>query len=102
MDFVKLILTFSILISGTLTVADPVSASTDSLLPVLERQPENITARYPARHPRETLEFFDIKPGMVVVEALPGSGWYSKILSEYLGQKGVLIGAMYALSLIHI
>lgn len=96
MDFVKLILTFSILISGTLTVADPVSASTDSLLPVLERQPENVTARYPARHPRETLEFFDIKPGMVVVEALPGSGWYSKILSEYLGQKGVLIGAMYA------
>ncbi|MEM9208381.1 MAG: methyltransferase, partial [Pseudomonadota bacterium] len=34
-------------------------------------------------------------PGMTVVEALPGGGWYSKILLPYLGESGHLIGADY-------
>ena len=33
---------------------------------------------------------------MTVVEALPGGGWYSKILLPYLGGDGLLIGANYA------
>ena len=36
---------------------------------------------------------------MTVVEALPGGGWYSKILVRYLGKDGHLIGADYALDM---
>ncbi len=63
---------------------------------VLENQPPETKVRYEQRHPKETLEFFGIEPGMTVVEALPGSGWYSRILVPYLGQNGHLIGANYA------
>lgn len=71
----------------------------DRLGRVLEAQPEQIKARYDQRHPRETLEFFGIAPGMTVVEALPGGGWYTRILLPYLGSEGHLIGANYALEM---
>jgi predicted methyltransferase len=70
--------------------------SSARLATVLAGQPEDIRARYPYRHPQQTLEFFGIEPGMVVVEALPGGGWYSRILVSYLGADGRLIGANYA------
>ena len=65
------------------------------LAAVLAAQPDDVQARYGARNPAETLAFFGIEPGMVVAEALPGGGWYSKILLPYLGEDGVLIGAHY-------
>jgi predicted methyltransferase len=66
---------------------------------VLDEQPEDIQARYGARHPAETLAFFGIEPGMTVVEALPGGGWYTRILLPYLGSEGRLIAANYPLDL---
>lgn len=46
------------------------------------------------RHPKETLEFFGIKPDMTVVELMPGAGWYTEILAPYLKSKGQLIEAL--------
>ena len=66
-----------------------------SLADILAGQPDEVQARYGARHPAETLDFFGIEPGMTVVEALPGGGWYSKILLAYLGPEGTLIGGHY-------
>ncbi len=66
---------------------------------VLDAQAEDVQARYAYRHPKETLEFFGIEPGMTVVEALPGRGWYTRILLPYLGKEGHLIGANYALDM---
>ena len=66
---------------------------------VLDAQPEESQARYQWRRPAETLAFFGIKPGMTVVEVLPGGGWYSAILLPYLGAEGTLIGADYPLGL---
>ena len=37
-------------------------------------------ARDVYRHPKETLQFFQIKPSMKVLEILPGRGWYTEIL----------------------
>lgn len=71
----------------------------DSLAVVLSSQPEEVQARYPYRHPKETLEFFGIEPGMTVIEGLPGRGWYTKLLLPYLGKQGHLIGANYALEM---
>ena len=45
------------------------------------------------RHPKETLEFFGLKPSMVVVEAWPGGGWYTQIIAPYLKLGG---GKLYA------
>lgn len=53
-------------------------------------------ARDGARHPAETLEFLRVKPGMTVAEVLPGSGWYTRILVEYLGSEGAIYGVNYA------
>jgi len=73
-----------------------VQDNSKNLAAALAAQPEDVQARYPYRHPQETLEFFGIEPGMTVYETLPGSGWYSKVLLTYLGQEGHLIGADYA------
>jgi predicted methyltransferase len=47
------------------------------------------------RHPKETLEFFGLKPGMTVVEMWPGAGWYTQILAPFLKETG---GKLYAAS----
>ena len=75
-------------------VVETVSAA-DALAAVLDAQPDETKARYDARNPAQTLSFFGIEPGMTVAEALPGGGWYSKILIPYLGEEGTLIGAHY-------
>jgi predicted methyltransferase len=72
------------------------STETSTLEQILQDQPEKVTARYNSRHPKETLDFFGIKPGMTVMEALPGGGWYTKILMPYLGSEGKIIGTDYA------
>ena len=74
----------------------PAEAQQPTLSEILAAQPEQTQARYRYRHPEQTLEFFGVEPGMTVVEALPGGGWYSKILLPYLGGDGLLIGANYA------
>ena len=72
---------------------------TNALTAILAAQPEEVQARYPYRNPQATLEFFEIEPGMTVVEALPGGGWYSKLLLPYLGSEGQLVGINYAIDL---
>ena len=84
---------------ATLCVLSTAHADSDRLAQVLASQPAEMQARYVYRHPKETLDFFGIKPGMTVVEVLPGGGWYSRILVPYLGKDGTLIGADYALDM---
>lgn len=43
------------------------------------------------RHPAETLTFFQIQPGMTVVDYMPAGGWYSRVLIPYLGEEGTYI-----------
>lgn len=74
--------------------ADPAA-----LAKVLATQPDKTRARYMYRNPQKTLEFFGVAPGMTVVEALPGGGWYTKILLQYVGEDGHLIGVDYAESM---
>ncbi|MEK7266883.1 MAG: methyltransferase [Pseudomonadota bacterium] len=63
---------------------------------VLAAQKGEDQARYQWRHPKETLEFFGVAPGMTVVDTLPGEVWYSGILANYLGADGEVIGADYS------
>lgn len=82
-----------------LLCSGPATSAESALKVALDTQPDETKARYSARHPQETLEFFGLKAGMTVVEALPGRGWYSKILLPALGPDGRLIGADYALEM---
>ena len=66
---------------------------------ILAAQPDAVQARYDARHPAETLKFFGITPGMAIGEALPGGGWYTKILAPYLGKDGKLVGIDYTIDM---
>ena len=84
--------------SDTTYVAKPKfdAAKLDS---ILSAQTDAVQARFDARHPAETLEFFGITPGMAIGEALPGGGWYTKILAPYLGEDGKLVGIDYTIDM---
>ena len=62
------------------------------------REAKNV-ARDVYRHPKETLLFFGLKPGMTVVEIWPGGGWYTEILAPVLHDKGKLYEASFAVQL---
>ena len=66
---------------------------------VLASQPDEVQARYEFRNPKETLKFFDVQPGMTVVEGLPGGGWYTRLLLPYLGADGTVIAADYPMDM---
>ncbi|NOX94493.1 MAG: class I SAM-dependent methyltransferase [Alphaproteobacteria bacterium] len=83
--------------AATSAPAEHVETNSERLDAVLAAQSDETKARYQYRHPKETLEFFGIEPGMTVVDTLPGSVWYSGILSQYLGAEGKVIGADYSL-----
>lgn len=84
--------------SGEMTETQEVSSEA-KLDAVLAAQDESTKSRYTYRHPKETLMFFDIEPDMRVAEALPGGGWYTKILLPYLGEEGEVIGVDYSLNM---
>lgn len=81
--------------SGTRTAAPDFDGA--RLDAALGAQTAEVQARYKWRHPKATLEFFGVAPGMTVVDVLPGGdGYYSKILISYLGKEGRVIGADYS------
>src|SRR5438132_9040571 len=51
------------------------------------RTPENM-ARDRYRHPRESLSFWGLRPGMSVLEIWPGGGYWTEILAPYTKATG--------------
>ncbi len=70
-------------------------AKLDTVLAGDWRSAEN-KARDQYRHPKQTLEFFGIKPGDTLIEITPGGGWYSEILAPWLKGSGTYIAAVAA------
>jgi len=72
-----------------------VAALLDAAIAGDHRVPANL-ARDPARHPKETLLFFGLRPDMTVMEVWPGSGgWYTEILAPVLRDHGRLVAASW-------
>jgi predicted methyltransferase len=46
------------------------------------------------RNPVKTLEFFELRDDMTVIELLPGGGWYTKLLAPVLKDNGELYVAI--------
>jgi predicted methyltransferase len=79
----------------TETTVDPVAQTASPIEAAISgahRSEEN-RSRDRFRHPRETLEFFGLRPDMTVVEMSPGGGWYTEILAPALRENGRLICA---------
>ncbi|HEV2531530.1 methyltransferase [Phenylobacterium sp.] len=53
-------------------------------------RPEADTKRDADRKPAEMLEFAGIKPGMTVVDLIPGGGYFTRIFSKAVGPKGTV------------
>jgi predicted methyltransferase len=73
--------------------ASKADANLDAAIAGKWRDPKNV-ARDKYRHPKQTLEFFGIKPGMSLIEITPGGGWYSEILAPYLKGNGTYTAAV--------
>jgi predicted methyltransferase len=97
MGFMKTILMTFLLSSSLVSV--PICANDfDGLKQAIagkHRSPEH-KARDKYRHPQQTLEFFEVKKNMTVVEVWPSEGWYTEILAPYLKNNGQLIAAHYS------
>lgn len=72
-------------------VATEIDTALDAALAGPHRSADH-RARDAQRHPKETLKFFGLEPGMKVMEMLPGAdGWYTEILAPVLRERGLLI-----------
>ena len=56
-------------------------------------RPADQRARDVWRHPKATLEFFELRPDQTVIEITPGGGWYAQILAPLLRDNGHYIAA---------
>ncbi|MGH8041780.1 MAG: class I SAM-dependent methyltransferase [Rudaea sp.] len=65
----------------------------DQVLAGAWREPAN-KARDQYRHPKQTLEFFGLKPGISLIEITPGAGWYAQILAPLLKDDGSYTAAI--------
>lgn len=62
-----------------------------------EHRLEKNMARDKFRHPRKTLEFFEVTADLNVVEIWPGGGgWYTEVLAPLLRNEGKLIAAHFS------
>ena len=79
----------------SLAIAAPLAAqqadpSLEQVLADPRRDADRVRDEY--RHPAETLAFFDVRPGMTVVDFMPAGGWFSRVIIPYLGEGGTYIG----------
>jgi predicted methyltransferase len=52
-------------------------------------------ARDEFRNPSETLAFFGVEPSDTVAEALPGGGWYTRVVLPYVAEDGRYLALNY-------
>lgn len=87
----------ALLVATAIALAAPASADNhahshglEDILTMSQRDGDRARDQY--RHPAETLRFFGVKPGMTVVDYMPASGWYTRVLAPYIGSEGRYIG----------
>lgn len=93
----KLTLVILAMMISTVVAAESSFTETESKLKVAMKstlRTEKDTKRDANRLPIETLKFFGFRDDMKVIELLPGSGWYTKLLAPTLAENGEFFVAM--------
>ena len=75
------------------SAADLTGAKLDAILAGSWRSDKN-KARDQYRHPKETLQFFGVKPSDTLIEITPGGGWYTEVLAPLTKGSGTYIAAI--------
>ena len=90
-SFLSTVLFFSFLIGMPMVInGHDLKSAVDSM-----DRTEAFKVRDKYRNPYETINFFQIKPNMTVIELSPGGGWYTEIFANYLHEPGNLIAAHF-------
>ena len=90
-SFLSTVLFFSFLIGTPMVInGHDLKSAVDS-----KDRTEAFKVRDKYRNPYETINFFQIKPNMTVIELSPGGGWYTEIFANYLHEPGNLIAAHF-------
>src|SRR5690348_9820059 len=77
----------AVLCAATAVASEPISKPIADALRWVERPPVEFT-RDAVYKPGEILALTGIKPGMVAVDLMPDSGYYMRILSSVVGERG--------------
>jgi predicted methyltransferase len=82
----------ALMLTACATVPPPANQVTSAIsAAVTDRgRPEADTQRDPDRKPGESLAFAGVRPGMKVVDLIPGGGYFTRIFSKAVGPKGVV------------
>lgn len=85
--FVLAVLSFTAFITESMQAS---AASAPNILSAVSdpARPADDRAQDANRHPEEVLAFIGIKPGVKVVDLMPGSGYYTRIFSKLVGPAG--------------
>lgn len=91
------ILFYFILFLGFGLVSENTYSNPDALNVIVtgKQRSETHKNRDQYRHPIQTLNFFEVKSDMKVVEIWPGGGWYTEILAPYLKDHGQYVAAQF-------
>ena len=83
-----------------LTLANGYAVASDTLAQAVssDTRSSDFAQRDGARHPQAALEFFGIRPDMVVAEIWPSTGWWAEILAPYLKEDGQYYAVGFSLS----
>jgi predicted methyltransferase len=82
--------------NGWLRAEDAPERTAEKILAAKESadRPDEDRARDANRRPTRTLMFFELSDQERVLELFPGSGWYTRILSDVLAERGELYVAL--------
>lgn len=72
---------------------EPTKAKIEAAM-AAETRPEADTDRDRNRRALQTLEFFGLTEDMSILELMPGSGWYTRILAPVVAENGQYFGAI--------
>lgn len=92
----KYILSIVLMISANLVFADDFDAVEAKLKTAMaaDVRTDAEKARDRNRRPIQTLKFFGLRDDMKIVELLPGSGWYTKLLVPVMADNGEYYAAL--------
>src|SRR6201991_1348867 len=86
----KLMLATAFAVAVSVSGAAYAKPDANQLAPVADKaRPEAYSKRDADRKPAEMLEFAGVKQGQTVVDLIPGGGYFTRIFSKAVGDKGV-------------